>query len=130
VRASETLREMLKKGDVVVYESAVYPGLHGRGLRAYSAEGVRIKVQSGFFAGYSPERVNQGDRQHRLPNMLKVTPGSTPAIAQLVVQLYRSIITAGTYRASCIRVAEAAKVIEDTQSDLNIALINELALIF
>ncbi|EXJ15088.1 Vi polysaccharide biosynthesis UDP-N-acetylglucosamine C-6 dehydrogenase TviB [Imhoffiella purpurea] len=128
--ASRTLGSLVAPGDVVIFESTVYPG---------ATEEVCIPIIEGvsglvynrdFFAGYSPERINPGDREHRLPTIKKVTSGSTPETARFVDALYRSIITAGTHLASSIRVAEAAKVIENTQRDLNIALINELALIF
>ena len=128
--ASRTVGSVLKAGDTVVYESTVYPGATEEVcvpiLEAES--GLRFNID--FFAGYSPERINPGDRQRRLENIVKVTSGSTPATAEFVDALYRAIIPAGTHRASSIRVAEAAKVIENTQRDLNIALINELALIF
>jgi len=128
--ASRTVGPLLKAGDVVIFESTVYPG---------ATEEVCVpimEVESGlvykrdFHAGYSPERINPGDKEHRVTNILKVTSGSSPEVADFVDSLYRSVITAGTHRASSIRVAEAAKVIENTQRDLNIALINELALIF
>lgn len=130
IKASETIGKVLKKGDVVVYESTVYPG---------ATEDVCVPVlvkQSGlvfnqdFFAGYSPERINPGDKSRRVSNIVKVTSGSTPAIAQLVDSIYREIITVGTHKAPSIKVAEAAKVIENVQRDVNIALINELALLF
>jgi UDP-N-acetyl-D-galactosamine dehydrogenase len=130
VKASETVGRHLKKGDIVVYESTVYPGATEEVcvpiLERFS--GLRFNVD--FFAGYSPERINPGDKQHRLPTIRKVTSGSTPEVAEAVDGLYGQIITAGTYRASSIKVAEAAKVIENTQRDLNIALMNELSLIF
>jgi UDP-N-acetyl-D-galactosamine dehydrogenase len=130
VKASETVGKVMPEGAVVIYESTVYPG---------ATEEVCIPIlekHSGrvfnqhFYAGYSPERINPGDKEHRLPTIKKVTSGSTPEIATFVDALYRAIITAGTHKASCIKVAEAAKVIENTQRDLNIALMNELALIF
>jgi UDP-N-acetyl-D-galactosamine dehydrogenase len=130
IRASETIGKVIRPGNVVVFESTVYPG-------ATEEECVpRIEQVSGlvfnqdFFVGYSPERINPGDKDHRLTNIKKVTSGSTPAAAQYVDSIYQHIITAGTHLASSIRVAEAAKVIENTQRDLNIALVNELALIF
>jgi UDP-N-acetyl-D-galactosamine dehydrogenase len=130
IRASQTIGKVLKKGDIVVYESTVYPGATEEicvpELEKVSGLGFNVD----FFAGYSPERINPGDREHRLTTIKKVTSGSTPDIAKFVDDLYASIITAGTHRASSIKVAEAAKVIENTQRDLNIALINELALIF
>jgi len=150
LRASETVGKVLKPGDVVIYESTVYPGateedcvpvlekhsglkflpstpspLRGEGRGEGEGEGEA----AGFFAGYSPERINPGDREHRLTAIKKVTSGSTPEAADFVDKLYASIVTAGTHRVSSIKVAEAAKVIENTQRDVNIALINELALI-
>lgn len=130
VKASESLGTVLKKGDVVVYESTVYPGCTEEVCVPILERVSGLKFNRDFFAGYSPERINPGDKQHRLPSIRKVTSGSTPEIADLVDELYASIITAGTHKASSIRVAEAAKVIENTQRDVNIALINELALIF
>ena len=130
IGASQTLGKLIKKDDVVIFESTVYPG---------ATEEVCIPIieaQSGlvynkdFYAGYSPERINPGDKEHRVTNILKVTSGSTPEIADFVDELYNQVIEAGTHKASSIRVAEAAKVIENTQRDVNIALINELALIF
>jgi UDP-N-acetyl-D-galactosamine dehydrogenase len=130
LNASETVGHVLKKGDIVIYESTVYPGCTEEicvpALERYSS----LRFNKDFYCGYSPERVNPGDKQHRLVTIKKVTSGSTPRIADLVNALYASIITAGTHQASSIRVAEAAKVIENTQRDVNIALINELALIF
>jgi UDP-N-acetyl-D-galactosamine dehydrogenase len=128
--ASETVGRVLKKGDIVIYESTVYPGCTEEicvpVLERFSA----LRFNRDFFCGYSPERINPGDKQHRLPTIKKVTSGSMPRIADIVNALYASIITAGTHRAPSIKVAEAAKVIENTQRDVNIALINELALIF
>lgn len=130
VKASETVGRLLREGDIVVYESTVYPG---------ATEEVCVPIlegQSGlafnrdFFCGYSPERINPGDKDHRVTTIRKVTSGSTPEIADFVDALYRTIIVAGTHRAASIRVAEAAKVIENTQRDVNIALINELAILF
>jgi UDP-N-acetyl-D-galactosamine dehydrogenase len=130
VKASESVGRVLKKGDVVVYESTVYPGCTEE-VCVPILEGVSgLTFNRDFYAGYSPERINPGDKQHRLPTIRKVTSGSTPAVAEFVDALYRAIVTAGTHRASSIKVAEAAKVIENTQRDVNIALINELALIF
>ena len=130
IKASETVGSVLKRGDVVIYESTVYPGATEEDCVPVleRISGLRFNVD--FFAGYSPERINPGDKEHRLPTIRKVTSGSTPEAADLVDALYSSIITAGTYKAESIRVAEAAKVIENTQRDLNIALINELAIIF
>jgi len=130
IKASETIGKVLKKGDVVIYESTVYPGATEEECVPVLERLSGLKFNQDFYAGYSPERINPGDKEHRLPTILKVTSGSTPEAAEFVDALYRTIVTAGTYRASSIRVAEAAKVIENTQRDVNIALINELALIF
>jgi UDP-N-acetyl-D-galactosamine dehydrogenase len=130
IGASETVGQVLAKGDVVVYESTVYPGCTEEICVPILERVSGLKFNRDFYAGYSPERINPGDRQHRLTTIRKITSGSTPGAAALVDELYASIITAGTHRASSIRVAEAAKVIENTQRDVNIALINELALIF
>jgi UDP-N-acetyl-D-galactosamine dehydrogenase len=130
VKASETLGKVLKKGDVVVYESTVYPGCTEEICVPILERLSGLVFNQDFFAGYSPERINPGDKEHRVTTIRKVTSGSTPEIADFVDELYASIITAGTHRASSIKVAEAAKVIENTQRDVNIALINELALIF
>lgn len=129
-RASETVGKVLKKGDVVVYESTVYPGCTEEICVPILERESGLTFNRDFFAGYSPERINPGDKEHRLPTIRKITSGSTPEAAEFVDKLYASIITAGTHRASSIKVAEAAKVIENTQRDVNIALINELALIF
>jgi UDP-N-acetyl-D-galactosamine dehydrogenase len=128
--ASRTLGHLIKAGDVVVYESTVYPGATEEVCIPILEEISGLALNRDFYAGYSPERINPGDKDHRLPSIKKVTSGSTPEAADFVDALYRSIITAGTHKASSIRVAEAAKVIENTQRDVNIALINELALIF
>ena len=130
VKASETVGKVLKAGDIVIYESTVYPGATEEVCVPVLEKFSGLKFNQDFFGGYSPERINPGDKEHRLPSILKVTSGSTPAVAEEVDQLYKQIITAGTYKASCIRVAEAAKVIENTQRDVNIALMNELSLIF
>ncbi|WP_426661595.1 Vi polysaccharide biosynthesis UDP-N-acetylglucosamine C-6 dehydrogenase TviB [Rhodanobacter aciditrophus] len=130
VKASQTLAKVLKQGDIVVYESTVYPGCTEEVCVPILAEGSGLVFNRDFFAGYSPERINPGDKQHRVTGILKVTSGSTPEVADFVNRLYGSIITAGTHRASCIKVAEAAKVIENTQRDLNIALVNDLAILF
>ena len=130
VKASESVGQVLKKGDVVVYESTVYPGCTEEVCVPILERVSGLKFNRDFFAGYSPERINPGDKQHRLSTIRKVTSGSTPAVAEFVDSLYRSIVTVGTHKASSIKVAEAAKVIENTQRDVNIALINELALIF
>ena len=130
VQASEAVGSVLKRGNVVVYESTVYPGATEEICVPILERVSGLTFNEDFFVGYSPERINPGDKQHRLINILKVTSGSTPAAADLVDALYGTIIEAGTHKASSIKVAEAAKVIENTQRDLNIALINELALIF
>lgn len=128
--ASRTVAQVLKSGDVVIYESTVYPGATEEVCIPILEKASGLIYNQDFFAGYSPERINPGDHEHRLPTIVKVTSGSTPKIADFVDALYQSIITAGTFKASSIRVAEAAKVIENTQRDVNIALVNELALIF
>ena len=128
--ASRTVGQVVKPGDVVIYESTVYPGATEEVCIPIIEEVSGLTFNTDFFAGYSPERINPGDHEHRLPTIVKVTSGSTPEIADFVNDLYATIITAGTFKASCIKVAEAAKVIENTQRDVNIALINELALIF
>jgi UDP-N-acetyl-D-galactosamine dehydrogenase len=130
IKASETVGKVLKKGDIVIYESTVYPGCTEEDCVPVLEKFSGLKFNQDFYCGYSPERINPGDKTHRLPNIQKVTSGSTPEVAEVVDQLYLQIITAGTHKASCIKVAEAAKVIENTQRDVNIALINELALIF
>ena len=130
IRASETIGAVLKKGDLVIYESTVYPGATEEDCVPVLERVSGLTFNQDFFAGYSPERINPGDKEHRVSTIKKVTSGSTPEIAALVDQLYREIIVAGTHCAPSIRVAEAAKVIENTQRDVNIALINELALIF
>ncbi len=128
--ASKALGGVIQKGDIVVYESTVYPGATEEFCVPFLEQGSGLTVNEDFFVGYSPERINPGDKQHRLPTILKVTSGSTPAVADFVDAVYASIITAGTHKASSIKVAEAAKVIENTQRDVNIALVNELAMIF
>jgi UDP-N-acetyl-D-galactosamine dehydrogenase len=128
--ASRTVAQVLKPGDVVIYESTVYPGATEEVCIPILEKVSGLIYNQDFFAGYSPERINPGDHEHRLPTIVKVTSGSTPKIADFVDALYQTIITAGTFKATCIRVAEAAKVIENTQRDVNIALVNELALIF
>jgi UDP-N-acetyl-D-galactosamine dehydrogenase len=129
-RASEAVGSVMRRGAVVVYESTVYPGCTEEICVPILEKVSGMKFNRDFYAGYSPERINPGDKQHRLTTIRKVTSGSTPQVAEFVDRLYGSIVTAGTHRASSIRVAEAAKVIENTQRDVNIALINELALIF
>jgi UDP-N-acetyl-D-galactosamine dehydrogenase len=130
IKASETVGTVLKVGDIVIYESTVYPGCTEEDCVPVLEKFSGLKYNQDFFCGYSPERINPGDKEHRLTNIKKVTSGSTSKIADLVDALYNQIITAGTHKAPSIKVAEAAKVIENTQRDLNIALINELAIIF
>jgi UDP-N-acetyl-D-galactosamine dehydrogenase len=130
IRASETIGKVLKRGDIVIYESTVYPGATEEDCVPVLERISGLRFNQDFFAGYSPERINPGDRTHRLTTITKVTSGSTPEVAEIVNDLYASIVTAGTHKAPSIRVAEAAKVIENTQRDLNIALMNELAIIF
>ncbi|EIT7026108.1 Vi polysaccharide biosynthesis UDP-N-acetylglucosamine C-6 dehydrogenase TviB [Vibrio vulnificus] len=130
IKASETLGKVIKQGDVIIYESTVYPGATEEDCIPVVERVSGLKFNQDFFAGYSPERINPGDKEHRVTNILKVTSGSTPEVAEYVDQLYKTIIVAGTHKASCIKVAEAAKVIENTQRDVNIALINELSIIF
>ena len=129
-KASETVAKVLKKGDIVIYESTVYPGVTEEECVPVleRVSGLRFNVD--FFAGYSPERINPGDKEHTVEKILKVTAGSTPEIGIVVDELYKSVITAGTHLAPCIKVAEAAKVIENSQRDINIAFVNELAKIF
>ena len=128
--ASETVGKVIRPGGVVVFESTVYPGCTINDCVPIIERHSGLKLNEGFFAGYSPERINPGDKLHRLPLIVKVTSGSTPQAAEAIDKLYADIITAGTFRASSIEVAEAAKIIENTQRDLNIALMNELAIIF
>ena len=128
--ATEIVGKALSQGDVVIYESTVYPGVTEDICVPILEAESNLKFNQDYFVGYSPERINPGDKEHRLPSIKKVTSGSTPEAAEFVDQLYRKIITAGTHKASSIKVAEAAKVIENTQRDVNIALINELSLIF
>ncbi len=128
--ATETISRYLGPGDVVVYESTVYPGATEEDCVPLLERVSGLRFNEGFFVGYSPERINPGDREHRVHNIVKVTSGSTPAAADFVDALYRRIVTVGTHRAPSIRVAEAAKVIENTQRDVNIALVNELAILF
>jgi UDP-N-acetyl-D-galactosamine dehydrogenase len=130
VKASETVGKAIKAGDIVIYESTVYPGATEEVCVPVLEKFSGLKFNQDFFCGYSPERINPGDKEHRLPTIKKVTSGSTPEVAEEVDQLYKKIITAGTHKASSIKVAEAAKVIENTQRDVNIALMNELSLIF
>ncbi|CAD7288910.1 UDP-N-acetyl-D-glucosamine 6-dehydrogenase [Campylobacter majalis] len=130
IKASESVAKVLKKGDIVVYESTVYPGVTDEVCVPILERISGLKFNDEFFCGYSPERINPGDKEHTVTKIKKITSGSTPAIADKVDEIYASIITAGTYKASSIKVAEAAKVIENTQRDINIAFINELAMIF
>lgn len=130
LKASETIAEYLKKGDVVIYESTVYPGVTEDECVPVLERVSGLEYNVGFFAGYSPERINPGDKEHTVAKILKVTSGSTPEIADFVDQLYKTVITAGTHKASSIKVAEAAKVIENSQRDINIAFVNELSKIF
>ena len=130
IKASETIGKVLKKGDIVIYESTVYPGATEEDCVPVLERVSGLVFNQDFYAGYSPERINPGDKEHRVTNIKKVTAGSTPEIADIVDALYNEVITVGTHKAKSIRVAEAAKVIENTQRDVNIALINELALIF
>lgn len=130
IKASEMLAQVISKGDIIIYESTVYPGATEEVCIPVVENNSGLAFNKDFFAGYSPERINPGDKEHRVVNILKVTSGSTPEIAEVVDELYKSIIIAGTYKASSIKVAEAAKVIENTQRDVNIALINELSIIF
>jgi len=129
-KASETVGKVLKKGDIVIYESTVYPGATEEICVPILEKHSGLKFNESFYCGYSPERINPGDKEHRLATIKKVTAGSTAIVANIVDELYQEIIVAGTHKASSIMVAEAAKVIENTQRDVNIALINELSLIF
>ena len=128
--ASEAVASLLQKGDIVIYESTVYPGCTEEECVPVLEKYSGLKYNKDFYCGYSPERINPGDKEHRISTIKKITSGSTPEVAALVDDLYKEIITAGTHQAESIKVAEAAKVIENTQRDLNIALINELAIIF
>ncbi|WP_297442314.1 nucleotide sugar dehydrogenase [Sulfurimonas sp.] len=130
LKSTQSVAKVLKKGDIVIYESTVYPGVTEEVCVPILEEGSGLKFNETFFCGYSPERINPGDKEHTVTKILKITSGSTPEIAKKVDELYKSIITAGTYLAANIKVAEAAKVIENTQRDVNIALMNELAMIF
>lgn len=129
-KSSETVGKVLKKGDIVIYESTVYPGVTEEECVPVLEKVSGLKFNEDFFAGYSPERINPGDKEHTVEKILKVTAGSTPEIGQKVDQLYKSVITAGTHLAPTIKVAEAAKVIENSQRDINIAFVNELSKIF
>ena len=129
VKATQSVAKVLKKGDIVVYESTVYPGVTEE-ICVPLLEESGLKFNKDFFCGYSPERINPGDKEHTVTKIKKITSGSTPEVAEKVDEVYRSIITAGTHKAPTIKVAEAAKVIENTQRDINIAFMNELAMIF
>ena len=130
IKASETIAGLLKKGDVVIYESTVYPGVTEEEMVPVLERLSGLKYNGDFYCGYSPERINPGDKEHTITKILKVTSGSTPEIADYIDALYKSVIVAGTFNASCIKVAEAAKVIENSQRDINIAFVNELSKIF
>ncbi len=130
ISASKTVASVLKRGDVVIYESTVYPGVTEEEMVHVLESNSLLKFNKDFYCGYSPERINPGDKSHSVTQILKITSGSTPEVAEFVDQLYKSIITAGTYKAPSIKVAEAAKVIENAQRDLNIAFVNELSKIF
>jgi UDP-N-acetyl-D-galactosamine dehydrogenase len=130
IKASETIAKFLKKGDIVIYESTVYPGVTEEEMVPVLESVSSLKYNIDFYCGYSPERINPGDKEHTVTKILKVTSGSTPEIADVIDGIYKSIITAGTHKASSIRVAEAAKVIENSQRDINIAFVNELSKIF
>lgn len=130
VKSTETISKVIKNGDIVIYESTVYPGVTEEVCVPILEKGSGLKFNQGFFCGYSPERINPGDKEHTVTKILKITSGSTPEVAKKVDDLYKSIIIAGTHMAPSIKVAEAAKVIENTQRDVNIALMNELAMIF
>lgn len=129
-KASETVGKVLKKGDIVIYESTVYPGVTEDECVPVLEKNSKLTFNTDFFVGYSPERINPGDKEHTVTKIMKVTSGSTPETADRIDELYKSIITAGTFRAASIKVAEAAKVIENTQRDINIAFVNELSKIF
>jgi UDP-N-acetyl-D-galactosamine dehydrogenase len=130
IRASETIGSILKKGDIVVYESTVYPGVTEEECVPILESSSGLKFNQDFFVGYSPERINPGDKEHTVTKILKITSGSTKETSEIVDEVYKSIITAGTFKASSIKVAEAAKVIENSQRDINIAFVNELSKIF
>jgi UDP-N-acetyl-D-galactosamine dehydrogenase len=130
IKSSQTIGKVLKKDDIVIYESTVYPGVTEEVCVPELERVSGMTFNKDFFCGYSPERINPGDKEHTVTKILKITSGSNPTIATVVDELYKSIIIAGTHKASSIKVAEAAKVIENTQRDVNIALINELELIF
>ncbi|NDA63427.1 MAG: nucleotide sugar dehydrogenase, partial [Chitinophagia bacterium] len=130
IKASETIAKFLKKDDIVIYESTVYPGVTEEEMVPVLEKYSGLKFNHDFYCGYSPERINPGDKEHTVTKILKVTSGSTPQIADIIDSLYKSIITAGTHKAPSIKVAEAAKVIENSQRDINIAFVNELSKIF
>ena len=130
IKASELIGKLLKHSNIVIYESTVFPGLTEEICAPILSKVSKLVLNKDFYLGYSPERINPGDKEHRVTDIIKVTSGSTDEAAEYIDKLYQSIISAGTYKASSIKVAEAAKVIENTQRDINIALINELAIIF
>jgi UDP-N-acetyl-D-galactosamine dehydrogenase len=130
IKATETIASFLNKGDIVIYESTVYPGVTEDEMVPVLEKVSGLKYNIDFYCGYSPERINPGDKEHTVTKILKVTSGSTPEIATIVDDLYKSVITAGTHKAPSIKVAEAAKVIENSQRDINIAFVNELSKIF
>jgi UDP-N-acetyl-D-galactosamine dehydrogenase len=130
IKATETVASILKKGDIVIYESTVYPGVTEDEMVPVLEEISNLRFNEDFYCGYSPERINPGDKKHTVTKILKITSGSTPEIAEFIDQIYKSVITAGTFKASSIKVAEAAKVIENSQRDINIAFVNELSKIF
>jgi UDP-N-acetyl-D-galactosamine dehydrogenase len=130
IKASETIANLLKPGDIVIFESTVYPGVTEEEMVPVLEAHSKLKYNIDFYCGYSPERINPGDKEHTVTKILKVTSGSTPLVAEFIDQFYKSVITAGTYKASSIKVAEAAKVIENSQRDINIAFVNELSKIF
>jgi UDP-N-acetyl-D-galactosamine dehydrogenase len=130
IKASETIAAYLNKGDIVIYESTVYPGVTEDEMVPVLEKNSGLKFNEDFYCGYSPERINPGDKEHTVTKILKVTSGSNPQVAEIIDQLYKSIIVAGTHKAPSIRVAEAAKVIENSQRDINIAFVNELSKIF
>jgi UDP-N-acetyl-D-galactosamine dehydrogenase len=130
IKASETIASYLSKGDIVIYESTVYPGVTEEEMVPVLQKNSGLRFNQDFYCGYSPERINPGDKEHTVTKILKVTSGSTPQIAEIIDQLYKTVIIAGTYKATSIKVAEAAKVIENSQRDINIAFVNELSKIF
>ena len=130
LNATELVGSLIEKGNIIIYESTVYPGVTEEECAPLIEKVSNLKFNKDFFCGYSPERINPGDKKHRIKNIVKITSGSTPKIANFVDKLYKEIIIAGTHKAKSIKIAEAAKVIENTQRDLNISLVNELSIIF